>query len=811
MTKKTPSSLHRLGVSPKVENNPDPSSPLPACFPSPPPGSLPLVSPTGHVSPPSVSHHTNPFTHPSPPTSISSNPFLTQLQRNPFFEELIAEEALKSPTEMSCYPNFPSGHYPAFLARPGLSSPASNGTPSRTSLIKRERPRSVARQSSLPALISGTQETASENVNASCPVSESGAEEDDFKEFATSRLKSPVVTPTRPPLNPISSSLPSHNSMEHPDFQLNNEVMVDKANERITDTPYLPPLPPRKPSRTPFPGRERGSDGWLDRGQELAVQKEASVLFQTDLASLQHVRETSAPLNKEPFMYFHPASLEQNINVCPSSHTAQIRTDGNLNLLDIGEGRVLAARGLGLKLVERHGLTENVTENLSHMNEGVQKNTVCTESDHIVPNMPYCLSDGDTTVSESLCSSYQTFPKPESSSELNSKPKTASTVQQFENVANDGNVPRRTVPARDSNNNTNDTSQFAFIDSDNSLSDVIQGTLGVIDKGNASVQHQDYDSSENIPSVCRSAPEIPEHLIKKMITEVETFSPKKTLEASDVYKDITSQQASVAAGAPMTQPRECVSDLKDVLISKECPLESNLRAESEDSGYKDSIVTPQTASILKTDDGSATKQLKPEALVDKAVLDAACEGGGYLTYELKTAAAELKTEEKNREVSVSQSRESCLTPQSSDISFEELHAQVAPRGSRSPFKTEVKSARIRTGSTTDPHKANSGRDSFSANTDINSTKPLHDSASTFPHRPTGFLSDPNIVPDPIAVPDSDLTSLTYPPALRPGLGSPPASAPSTTSTAQPQVAARHTLSPEEAQPASSPPPLEESR
>ncbi|XP_072519525.1 uncharacterized protein rab11fip5b isoform X2 [Salminus brasiliensis] len=838
----------RLGVSPKVESSPDPSYPLTPCFPSPTPDSLPLASATGQMSPPSVSHHTNPFTHPSPPpTSISpSNPFLTRLQRNPFFEDLIAEEALKSPTEMSSYPSFPHGHYPVFLARPGCSSPASEGTPSRMASIKRERPRSVARQRSLPALMPGTTEAATVNANvnivsasSSRPLSECGGELDDFEAFATSRLKSPVGTPTRPPSGPSPLSLPSHNSMEQNDFQSNND-----NNQGVPNDWDLPPLPPRKLTRTPFAVRERSSVSWLDRGQELAVQKEASVLFQTDLASLQHIRETNAqvsPVNKESFMYSRCAALEQNINLCPPSHTPQMATDGNLNNFEVGEECFLTEGALSPNLIRSHGceavpngpvfgLAGNVTANSSQncMYVGVQRNS---ESDRTVPNTPYCLSDCDTTVSESLCSSFQTLPKPESSCEVNLKPKTTSE-QWNENIATSGDIAACGMPARDSNNNTNDTSQFAFIDSDNSLSDVLQGTFGVMansqDNNKASLQCQDFPAcapSENLFSVCRSSPGIPEGLINRMATELDMFSPKKTSETNDVAKDIKLQQAPLLFEGPCdslewhnsnkTQVREYFSDVKDtssVLISQQPPLEMNLRAESEGSGYKDSFVASQTASALNSDDGSAAAQLKPEAVLDNAGLDTAYEGAGYVSYdELKTGTAELETEGKNCKVPFSETVKSCLTL-TNNISFEEFHAQVAPRISRSPSKpkTEVRSARIRTSSATNLPKTNSTTIPLKASTDRNSSKHVHDSASSFSPLLTDTVSDPIPALDPVADLDPDLTCLTYPTTMRPGLGSSPVAAHSTSSTAQPQVAAQHTLSPEEAQPASSPPPPEES-
>ncbi|XP_028815278.1 rab11 family-interacting protein 1 isoform X2 [Denticeps clupeoides] len=141
------------------------------------------------------SHHTNPFA-PPPPTSIPispSNPFLTRLQYNPFFQELLAEEALRSPP--AC----------------GSPSPAHRGGVPKNALpARRERPRSVARQRSLPAMMTGATGAGGSAFPRS-PADSSlpectGEWDDSFEAFAASRLQSPSRqdVPPVPPRRPAN-------------------------------------------------------------------------------------------------------------------------------------------------------------------------------------------------------------------------------------------------------------------------------------------------------------------------------------------------------------------------------------------------------------------------------------------------------------------------------------------------------------------------------------------------------------------------------------------------------------------------------
>ncbi|XP_017330301.1 uncharacterized protein LOC108269173 isoform X3 [Ictalurus punctatus] len=772
----------RLGVPPKVESSPETSASLSPCYPTLPPRSLPLVSATSHMSSSPVGPHTNPFSHVSPPPpSISpTNPFLTRLQRNPFFEELIAEEALKSPPAISGYYNSPFNHYPAFPVRSGLPSSICDSTPNKMSSIKRERPRSVAKQRSLPALMPGTPETATVNssnaMQPTRPLSESRGECDEFEALASSRLKSPVGTPSRPASATIlpSSPNPSINPVEYCSIKPKMGIIVD---ERISKDCNLPALASRRPVRTPVPIQERCSDSWLDRAQELAVQKEACLLFQTDLASLRHRerhRETNTKvshLGKD----LHCAILEQNVNVYPPSHTVQMSRDENLNIFKNGQEKLLTEGGMNIAL-----------KNSQYGYEHIQENPQSSASDHTVPSTPFCPSDCDTTVSESLCSDFQVQINPESSSEL--KP---FSDQKIENIITTGDI---TTPDSN-NNNTNDTSQFAFIDCDSSSS-VHQTTFGIIDKDSNKVLTQcpnatDLESSGM--SVCGLSLVPPQDLLNR-VAEQGPFSLKET-------------PNTVVSTSGMSNNNHYEKPCDNLEQHSSHPHSNyTARVESEDPNHKESSVNPQTIPRRNRDDGNVTAQLKPEAIEDNAGLDAPQEVGCCLIYDkVKTKTAELKPEANNSNVPVSESHKISESPLTltDGVSFEDLHVRVAPRGSRSPSKTEIRSARIRTRSTTNSPKTGPSAVLSTASSDLSSTKPslsdlfLHKSSSP-------SSSHPNATSDP------SLSLLMHYPTTRPCLGSTLAEASYTTSTLQQQVTAKHTLTPEEAEPASSRPPAEES-
>eukprot|EP00064_Thunnus_orientalis_P019331 superscaffoldBa00004791_g19448 len=288
----------RLEVSPKVESSSDVSPPLPPRSPVPPQCSSPSAS-TGHVSP-NDGNHTNPITPSSSPSSTPispSNPFLPRLQRNPFFEELIAEESQRSPPFAPCSSSGSSPfHYTTLPSQHCTPSPAHNVNATNMASIKRERPRPVARQISLPVLLPKEAPHNSPNHSAPPSMSESAGEwEDSFDAFASSRLNSPKGS-----LSQRQQRTSPTSPHRHGYLPVNNNTN-NHAQELRTCEEEPPPLPPRRLLRTSV--NEIYSDGWLHRGQELAVHKEACLLSQTaDAQAKLHPTPVCCPS-------IHPSSM----------------------------------------------------------------------------------------------------------------------------------------------------------------------------------------------------------------------------------------------------------------------------------------------------------------------------------------------------------------------------------------------------------------------------------------------------------------------------------------------------------------------
>lgn len=212
------------------------------------------------------------------------------MQRNPFFEELLAEESQRSP------PFSPS--YSLFNDTPPLcpTSPANNAIAHPAS-VKRDRPRPVARQISLPSQLLTTgplDSSRGSQASAGC----TGGYEESFDAFASSRVNSPKPSLPRIQLKLSPVSSPSRSS-----FIFNHAQKLQMCDEEP------PPLPPRRLLRTPV--NEICSDGWLHRGQELAVHKEAFLLSQTGAASRQRGKEGE----------------HQGHDTSPDSHTGSVASD----------------------------------------------------------------------------------------------------------------------------------------------------------------------------------------------------------------------------------------------------------------------------------------------------------------------------------------------------------------------------------------------------------------------------------------------------------------------------------------------------
>ncbi|XP_052431130.1 uncharacterized protein LOC127971882 isoform X1 [Carassius gibelio] len=716
----------RLGVSPKVESSSDTPCQIP-CSPSQPPCSLPLGCTTGSVSPPS-GNPTSPFTHSSPtPTSISpSNPFLTRLQQNPFFEDLIAEEALKSPTAGYCSLNSSLYHYPVGC------SPLHNGAQNKMYAIKRERPRSMSRQRSLPAIMPETPDRNS-NTNPNYSQSERAGEWDDFEVFATSRIKSPNGTPARPPSAPFLSK--AHNTNQCVTNKANAGLRVDEVDMGFSRPWDLPPLPPRRPMRT----QGITMDSWLDRAQELAVQKEACFLSQTDFASLQHAKDGHLKRNSE--ILCSDAELHHISPVGCNKIDAELHSGIRLNELMVGE-----ARG----------------QTFATSNDG-NASPNGPECEYTVPETLCFPSDWETTVTESLCSSPQTQPKHDSESSCEIK---ISSEQQCR-TKTDG-VALLTLSTRDSNNNTESTSEFAFIDSGSSPSEVQppfeMNKDGVKSSKDCSNLHL------NGSSLPRCSPGLPEDILSKMASELEMFSPNNT--CSNITSD---SQNHNHGSSPFEGSSEELGRHK-VDTCEHQNTASKLNCESYDVAEallnKDLTVITQTCS---SKDNTVALQIKQEVAKDNDLLTAHDDKmHNHLTEgNLNSEVFFLKNKVE----------ESCSMLEE-QISFEDLHARVAPRNSRSPYKTEVRSARLRPRSTTGSPKTIWGADSFPGPPHPTSDLILHDPSPS--HTPLAGTNS-CLHPDP-SLPAN-------PPVELPSMGS------TCSSTTQPQVDAPLSLSPEETQPA----------
>lgn len=207
------------------------------------------------------------------------------MQRNPFIEELIAEELQRSPVDHCPSSGSSPFNYTHLPSKSCTLSPAYNTGSSNMASVARERPRPVARQISLPVLLHRATTHSSPKDSAPRSRSETDDWEESFDALASIRFNSP------------KGHLPQREQTKS--LALCYGQRCPNAQKLCKEDP--PPLPPRRVVRTP--GNDVFSDGWLHRGQELAVHKEAYLLSQTGVASLQHGRE-----------------VERN-NIAPGPHT----------------------------------------------------------------------------------------------------------------------------------------------------------------------------------------------------------------------------------------------------------------------------------------------------------------------------------------------------------------------------------------------------------------------------------------------------------------------------------------------------------
>lgn len=99
--------------------------------------------------------------------------------------------------------------------------------------------------------------------------------DDSFEAFAASRLRSQKAPTPHSPSKALSPHRTNSLPRSRPACRIKEETSAD-----LEPDGKAPPLPPRRPIKEVQP------DSWLDRAEEMAVKKEARLLFQTDVASM---------------------------------------------------------------------------------------------------------------------------------------------------------------------------------------------------------------------------------------------------------------------------------------------------------------------------------------------------------------------------------------------------------------------------------------------------------------------------------------------------------------------------------------------
>ncbi|CAK6964934.1 rab11 family-interacting protein 1 [Scomber scombrus] len=736
----------RLEVSPKVESSSDVSPPFPPHSPVPPHCSSPSTSPTGHASP-NDGNHTNPITPPS-------NPFLPRLQRNPFFEELIAEESQRSPPYAPCSSSGSSPfHYTTLPSQPCTPSSAHDVNATNMASIKRERPRPVARQISLPALLPKATPHNSPNHSTPHCMSESAGEwEDSFDAFASSRLNSPKGSLSQRQLNTSPTSPNSHSYL--PVNNNNHTQELQKCEEEP------PPLPPRRLLRTPV--NEIFSDGWLHRGQELAVHKEACLLSQTGAASLQRGKEGECKRNTPSVSPDPNTSSETsdslNGNSQPSTNVTspgclseekikkfkyeplEDETDcwgGMLFEQDL-YGRVCRGNYV-LPKVNNHHLSLKTEETAGNKN-------ACQDSG------PKMFLDSEVTVADLLKLSSAAPPQ----SGVISTPVEeieCSTINPAETICKNNNMSF-SLTLGDLNMNVNNL-DFSFIDSDGSSQSEVVDTL----KGlNSLVPQESQIADIYQQETTVTTPE-------DMFTLKDTYIPD--MNSSFEISALSNKLCKVS---PVCQGncQDCRCELNNVA--------PHLNTQNKSGEREFEQLLSLVKNISEVSEGPLSYQPTKSALSSLLGLDKQANFLVDATGKDQKYHDELNT---TSQIYSKDDTSSLLTGKPFAISFEDLHAKVAPN-LRTPSKSKIGQ------SLQEPEPSSPIPSALSLSADAQDK--LH---------PTPVCC-PSIHPSSVGLPSAGAsTSLAMAPYT-----SSSSSYSTTFTTDQPLVDARHSLLPEETQPAS---------
>ncbi|XP_068451685.1 rab11 family-interacting protein 1 [Clinocottus analis] len=788
----------RLEGSPKVERSSDASPPFAPRSPVPSQCSPPPPSPSGHISPDDC-NHTNPFTPFSSPASTPispSNPFSSHMQRNPFVEDLIAEESQRSPTFGSS-----PFHYTTVPSQLCASSPAHNGKAANMACIKRERPRPVARQISLPALLP---KAAPPKPSAPRSMSESAGESDDsFDAFASSRLHSPRTNPTS---SHIHSYLPVNNST------------INHAHDLRTCEEEPPPLPPRKPLRTSV--HEIYSDGWLHRGQELAVHKEAYLLSQTGVASLQRGREGESKRN----------------SVSPDPHTTSSETSDSLAVPSQPNSNVTSPGFTSQEKLQRfkYEPLEDETDRWGGMlfeqdlygrtcrgNYGQPKvNRLPLSAEETEGNKITSLTVGPKILlnSDTFVADIVNVPSASSSTaDAEALDITTAPVEKMELYPPEttciNNNPSFSSASGDLNMNMN-KSDFGFIDSDgSSQSEVLDALTGVMSSGEAFPQTTE-------------ASQIAAYHVEPATTPGDVFTLKDTYipgmnssfeinaSSNKLYKvsAVCKENCELTIEAPHGNSEQIKHQTDDFETEIRGVLSRGVGDFKQTQHDFDGNGNPQdevgSLNQKETFPGVVSARFRPKGLSRQNSSGSPCnqsKGGdgefeqflslvqniseaseGPLSYQpSKTSLTSLLAQadsstchnDPNATSRISLNDNTTARGKRSDVTFEDLHAQVAPN-SRTPSKSKIGQSLQEPSSSSLPHTLTPSADA---------------QASLHPTPVCGLSMHPSSMG-----PSTTLAVAPYTSSF-----SSRSSSSTTSTTDQPPVDARHSLLPEETQPASS--------
>ncbi|XP_056238994.1 uncharacterized protein LOC130173605 [Seriola aureovittata] len=824
----------RLEVSPKVESSSDVPHLLPPLSPIPHQCSSPSASPSAHVSPDDC-NQSNPFTPSSSPSSTPlspSNPFFPHMQRNPFFEELIAEESQRSPPFAPCSSSGSSlFHHTTLPSQPYTPSPAHDVNATNMASIKRERPRPVARQISLPALLPKAAAPNSHSHAAPRSMSESAGEWDDFFDaFASSRLNSPKGSL---PQTQLRTSPPSSHRRSYPVYNNAN----NHAQELQTCEEQPPPLPPRRLLRTSV--NEIYSDGWLHRGQELAVHKEAYLLSQTGVASLQHGREgeckrnsispdphTSSETSDSLSVHSQPFTNITSPGLISEEKLKKFKYEPLEDDTDCWGGMLFEQDLYGRMCRGNYGQPKVNSHRLSLNTEETAGNNITLKN-----SGSKMLLDSEISVTDLLNMSTTTSPNPDVKAldSISGPVEEAVESNPTETTCINNNVSF-SLTLGDLNMNVNNL-DFSFIDSDGSSQSEVIDTL----KGINSLGGNFPQLTEDSLTAVYHEDTTPEDMFTLKDTYISDIDPSFAITASsnklcklsaacqDNCQDCQCELDNVAPHGHSKEDAE-LSSQNQTSNSSNLEIESRGDKTRGDNDFKktqknfDDNGNPQAklAMLKQTElfsgvvsarfrpkgvsrqnsSGSPNSQSKSEDTEFEQLLSLVQNISqvreGPLSYQpTKSALSSLLALDKKTDLHVDSTDttsqisskddttsllpENCVTGKTSEISFEDLHAKVAPN-SRTPSKSKI-------GQSLQEPEPSSPSTPSALSLSADAQAELH---------PTP-LCCPSIHPSSMGPSAGDSTSLVVAPYT---------SSYSTTSTTdQPLVDARHSLLPEETQPA----------